>query len=266
MKKPLITLSSDFGPGNIGCGAMEAAIFEIAPQAKVIHWCHNIHSFDIKEGARNLEGIATIGVGFHVCVVDPGVGTKRRGVAIQTGRGDFLIGPDNGLLRPAAEFLGGVVGAWKLTNANYHRKNISPIFHGRDIFAPVAAHLANGIAPEELGPKIDIQTLVAAPYPEAQWKNGEIDCEVIHINENGSCFLNVRAEEFKKEMLFGEKLSYGARHRVTIFYAKTFGDMPKGDTLILPDDFGRVEIAINQGNFALAFDIKRGDKILLKKG
>ncbi len=261
---PLITLSSDFGPGNIGCGAMEAAVFEICPEAKVIHWCHTTHGFDIKGGARNLEGVYKISVGFHVGVVDPGVGTKRRGIAIETKRGDFLIGPDNGLLRPAAEFLEGIVGAWELTHANYHRKNISPIFHGRDIFAPVAAHLANGVAPKELGPTIDVQTLVASPYPEATWKNGELECEVIHINENGSCFLNVRAEEFKKAIRFGKKVSYSTCYHM--LFSKTFGEVPKGDPLILPDDFGRIELAINQGSFALAFGIKRGDKLLLKKG
>lgn len=264
MNFKLVTLSSDFGPGNIGCGAMEAAVFEICPEARVIHLCHTIEPFNIKEGARTLEGVAKLPVGIHVGVVDPGVGTKRKGIAIQTGRGDFLIGPDNGLLRPSAEFLGGIVKVFELANEKYHRKPVSPIFHGRDVFAPASAYLAKGISPDELGPKIDPKKLEPAPYPEAKWDGGKIECEVIHINENGSLFLNVRAEEMEKVVKLGEtiKLPYGARHLVAI-YAKTFGDVPVGKPLILNDDFGRVEVAINQGNFALTFNVKRGDTLTL---
>lgn len=264
----LITLSSDFGSGNIGCGAMEAVIYSICPEARVVHLCHTIEPFNIKEGARMLEGVATLPVGFHVGVVDPGVGTKRKGVAIQTKRGDFLIGPDNGLLRPAAGFLGGVAAVFELTNEQYRRKPVSPIFHGRDIFAPAAAYLAKGIDPKELGPRLDPKMLIPPPYPEARWNGDTLECEVIHINENGSLFLNLRAEEMAKEAKAGDKIElavpYSARHPV-VLYAETFGDVPVGEAVILNDDFGRVEVAVNQDNFALKFGIKRGDKLILRR-
>ncbi len=264
MKFKSITLSSDFDPGNIGCGAMEAAIFEICPEARVIHWCHTIESFNIKEGARMLEGVATLSVGIHVGVIDPGVGTSRKGIAIQTKRGDFLIGPDNGLLRPAAEFLGGIVGVFELANEKYRRNPVSAIFHGRDIFAPAAAYLAKGVSSEALGPKLDPKQLAAAPYPEAKWEGDKIECEVIHINENGSLFLNIRAEELRSQAPQVVELIRGARH-LEIAYGRTFGDVAIGEPVLLNDDFGRVEIAVNQGNFASTFKVKRGEKLLLRR-
>lgn len=266
-----ITLTSDFGPGNIGCGAMEAVIFEIAPKARVVHLCHSIRGFDIKEGAKMLEGVARLPKGIHVGVVDPGVGTERRGVLLQTRRGDFLIGPDNGLLRPAADFLGGIEGCFELTNDHYHHKPVSPIFHGRDIFAPVAAHLAGGVSPKEFGPAVDAKSLAPAPYSEGVWQGDTLCCEVIHINENGSVFLNVRAAEFKKILKQGENLEIshffeppGARHRV-VGFQWVFGEVLPGEPLILEDDFGRMELAVNQGNFSSTFDVKRGDSLVLRR-
>lgn len=262
MNFKLITLSSDFGPGNIGCGAMEAAVFEICPEARVIHLCHTIEPFNTKEGARALEGVVKLPVGIHVGVVDPGVGTKRKGIAIQTKRGDFLIGPDNGLLRPASEFLGGIVNVFELANEKYRRNPVSPIFHGRDVFAPAAAYLARGIEPEELGPNLDPKKLEPAPYPEARWNGETIECEVIHINENGSLFLNIRAEELRSQAPQEVTLRWGAR-LLKLACGQTFGDVPVGSPVILDDDFGRVEVAINQGNFAVAFGVKRGDVLSL---
>lgn len=268
MNIKLITLSSDFGPGNIGCGAMEAVCLEIYPEVRVVHLCHTIEAFNIKEGAKMLEGVYKLPIGFHVGVVDPGVGTLRRGIAIQTRRGDFLLGPDNGLLRPAAEFLGGIVNVFELVNERYRRHPVSPIFHGRDIFAPAAAYLAKGIKPEELGPKLDPAKLAHTPYPEACWQGDQIECEVIHINENGSLFLNIRAEEISKGAKEGDKIELqmtpGARHQVLSF-CRTFGEVPIGQSLILKDDFGRVEVAINQGNFAKHYKVKRGDSLIIRR-
>lgn len=259
-------MSSDFGPGNIGCGAMEAVIFEICPEAKVIHFCHAIPGFDIKDGAKMLEGVAKIPKGIHVCVVDPGVGTKRRGVILETKRGDFLVGPDNGVLVTAADFLGGIVASYSLANEKYQRHPVSPIFHGRDIFAPAAGHLAKGVAPEQFGPQLDLKDLVPAPYPEAKWESNEIKCEVIHINEQGSLFLNIRAEEFLKKLEFGDLARLHLRdEKINLKVKKVFGEIPKGEALILPDDFGRVEVAINQGNFAFTFDVKRGERLSVMK-
>lgn len=266
MRKPLITLSSDFGPGNVGCGAMEAVAASICSEATIVHLCHNITPYDIREGARILECVARTPVGFHVCVVDPGVGTDRRGIVVQTGRGDFLVGPDNGLLLPAATRLEGVKGIWILENETYQNHPVSPIFHGRDVFSPAAAFLANGIDPSELGPSLAHEMLAPPPYKEAFFEGNELCCEVIHINGNGSLFLNLLADTFHQFSRWGETV-FAKIHgkKVALKHQRTFGEVTAGAALILDDDFGRVEVAVNCGNFAKEFSVERGTLLSLTK-
>src|SRR3989344_3034346 len=145
----IITLTSDFEKQSRGVGAMEAVAYEICPEAKVIHLAHGIPDFGITEGAQILESIKRSFVGgvgnYHICVVDPGVGTNRRGIIIKTKRGDHFIGPDNGVFVPATIFLGGCEKVVEITNQKYMRQPVSPIFHGRDVFSPTAAHLSLGV-------------------------------------------------------------------------------------------------------------------------
>jgi len=140
----MITLSSDFGVQTQDVAMMEAAIYEINENEKVIHLAHYIEDFDITTAAWILESVIKIKPAIHVCVVDPGVGTSRKGMIIKTKRGDYLVGPDNGVLIPAARSLG-FEKAVELTNPNLMRQPVCPIFHGRDIFAPAAAHLSKGV-------------------------------------------------------------------------------------------------------------------------
>jgi len=129
MKKPIITLTSDFGVQSQGVGIMEGVALEINPEAHVIHLMHGLPDFNLFYAARIMETINYMPVGFHVCVVDPGVGTKRKPIIIETKRGDFLIGPDNGVLIPATRFLGGIKKIVEITNEKYMRQPVSPIFH-----------------------------------------------------------------------------------------------------------------------------------------
>src|SRR3989338_1644081 len=191
MKQPLITLTSDFGVQSQGIGIMEGVIFEINPDAKVIHLMHGLPDFNLSYAARALETANYLPVGCHVCVVDPGVGTKRKPIIIETKRGDFLIGPDNGVLIPATRFLGGIKKAVEITNRKYMRHPVSPIFHGRYIFSPAAAYLSKGIKIEEFGKILNPGNLVKAPYEEAEIKENEINALVISINKFGSIPLNV---------------------------------------------------------------------------
>src|SRR3989344_1851667 len=128
MSKPLITLTSDFGVQTQGVGAMEAVALGICPEANVVHLMHGLPDFDIIAGSRTMETIAFLPIGIHVCVVDPGVGTKRKAIMI-----------------------GGYEKVFEITNPKYMRQPVSPIFHGRDVFTPAAAHLANGIPIKEFG-------------------------------------------------------------------------------------------------------------------
>ncbi|MBI5135345.1 SAM-dependent chlorinase/fluorinase [Candidatus Uhrbacteria bacterium] len=262
MKRPFISLTSDFGVQSQGVGIMESVAREIAPEAQVVHLMHGLPDFDIRAAARTIETVLYLQIGCHVCVVDPGVGTSRRGIIIKTKRGDYLIGPDNGVLLPAAQMLGGAATVVNIENPRYMPQPVSPVFHGRDVFTPAAAHLANGVAIEEFGPEIAFDSLVAAPYREAVVGDRRIDAEVIHVNKYGSLHLNITHEQWDQLGLpLGQRvtLRFGDKEVLAPFI-QTFGEVQQNQPLILKDDYGRVEVALNMGNFSKQQNIATGDR------
>lgn len=267
MKKPFISLTSDFGVQSQGVGIMEAAALEINPEAHVIHLMHGLPDFDLFYAARTMETLCYMPAGYHVCVVDPGVGTKRKPVIIETGRGDFLIGPDNGVLIPATRFLNGIRKAVEITNEKYMRLPISPVFHGRDIFVPAAAYLSKGVKIEEFGEILDPNNLAKAPYEEAEISGNKINAVVISINKFGSIHLNITHETWDKfNARVGDQISLDINDKsILLPHAVTFGDVDKGKPLILKDDYGRVEVALNMGNFSKKYNVKIGDKCTITK-
>src|SRR5690349_6007049 len=163
MAGPLISFLTDFGAESAPA-VCRAVMWGIAPDARILDLSHSVRKYAIRDGAFLLSRMAGyLPVGTHVAVVDPGVGTPRRPIAIRTGRGDVLVGPDNGLLIPAAHVLGGVAAAHEIANADLFLSKVSSTFHGRDIFSPVGAHLANGLPIAEVGPEVDVPTLRALP-------------------------------------------------------------------------------------------------------
>ncbi len=265
MNRPFISLSTDFGSGNKGIGVMKSVILGICPEALVIDLAHDIEPFDILGGARLFEAVESLMVGCHICVVDPGVGTDRHAIAIETKRGDYLIGPDNGVLLPAASFLGGIVRVHALTNDRYMRLPVSAIFHGRDVFAPAAAHLSNGLSIADFGPLIDSSELHPAPYNEAVYDRGVIRATVIHANHYGNVFLNIRNQELHRLAKTGQTIQLNAGDRtVDLPYRRTFGEVEVGQPVIMDDDFGRIEIAVNQGSFLQILSLKPGDAVELR--
>jgi S-adenosyl-L-methionine hydrolase (adenosine-forming) len=263
--KNFVTLTSDFGKQTQGVGNMEGVVYGINPAAKVIHLMHGIPGFDIFSAARTMETVYYMPIGCHVCVVDPGVGTKRKAIIIKVKRGDYFVGPDNGCLMSAPRLLGGIEKAVEITNEKYMITPVSPIFHGRHIFAPAAAHLANGVSIEEFGKEINIGELVKAPYDEALVKKGSIDATVIHVNHFGSLHLNILHEEWDKlglKLKDKVKLNFAGKD-ILVTFAETFGDVPKGEPVIMKDDYRRVEIAINMGSFVSKYSVEVGDKIFV---
>lgn len=245
---------------------MEAVARDINPEAHVIHLMHGLPDYDITSAARTLETLHDVPVGFHVCVVDPGVGTTRRALIIKVGRGDHLIGPDNGVLIPATRFLGGCVKAITITNAKYMRQPVSPVFHGRDVFMPAAAHLSLGVPMEKFGNEVAFSTLVKAPYEEAVLKGNALHAQVIRINKYGSLHLNILNVQWDSLGIpKGQVVTLQfPEQRVPVPFVETFGDVGKAQPLMLKDDYGRVEVAISQGNFAQQYGIHVGDSCTLQ--
>ena len=267
MKRRFITLTSDFGAQSQGVGIMEAVALEINSEANVIHLMHGLPDFNLFYAARTMETLNYVPLGCHVCVVDPGVGTKRKPIIIKTGRGDYLVGPDNGVLIPATRFLGGIKKAVEITNIQYMRKPVSPIFHGRDIFTPAAAYLSKGVKMEEFGKNIEPKDLVKAPYDEAKIKGNNIYSKIISINKFGSLHLNIMHsawDNFNIQLNNNINLKFKNKS-IQIPCAVTFGDVPKGKPLILKDDYGRVEVALNCGSFKKKYKAEIGDNVLITK-
>ena len=267
MQKPFISITSDFGVQTQGVGIMEGVALSIAPDANVIHLMHGLPEFDIIAAARTMETVRYLPVGCHVCVCDPGVGTSRKAIICEVGRGDHLIGPDNGVFIPATHLLGGLRRVHQITNPRYMKHPVSPIFHGRDIFIPAAAYLSLGVDISEFGPELAPESLTPSPYNEATIEDNEIHAKIIQINRYGSLHLNILHEVWD-----GIGISQGrfltliipGLCNLVVPVCQTFGDVPEGQCLILKDDYGRVEVAINLGSFVEKYPAKVGQEVILR--
>jgi S-adenosylmethionine hydrolase len=254
--RPVISLLTDFGARDPSGAICEGVILGICPDAVVVHISHEVTKYAIRDGALMLWcALPYLPVGVHVAVVDPGVGTARRPVALVTGRGDVLIGPDNGLLRPAGERLGGVVAAHALTSEAHRLHPVSTSFHGRDIFAPAAGHLAAGLDLGQLGPAIDPSTLVGLEIPPAEPIPGGVATSVVYVDTFGNCKLGGLRSDLEASagpMRPGRAVRVRAdgtgEHEMA--WADTFGEVGVGMPILYVDSYDRLTIAVNQGNAA----------------
>lgn len=259
MNRPVITFATDFGPA--APAVCRGVMYGIAPDALIIDINHQIPRYSIRDGAGTLVfALPWMPVGVHVAVVDPGVGTERHGVAILTGRGDILVGPDNGLLVPAAERLGGIAAVHALTNADLMLPVVTSSFHGRDIFAPMAAHLATGTPIEAVGPPLDPATLVRLPMPVPTVADGSLASVIVHVLVYGNVtFAGTPAdlEAAIGPLVPGRPLElefppHGDRPAVVerTVWERTFGRVPVGASLLMADSEGHLSLADNQGDAA----------------
>jgi S-adenosylmethionine hydrolase len=268
MSRPIVTLLTDFGLRDPSAAICKAVVLGICPEAEVIDLAHDVRKYAIGEGALALwSALPWVPVGTHMAVVDPGVGTGRRPVALRVGRGDTLIGPDNGLLVPAAERLGGIVEARELAEPAYRLPAVSATFHGRDVFAPAAAHLAAGVAFPSLGPALDPASLVPSPLPAPRVVEGGLATEIVYVDTFGNAKLSALTAELVAALgspagrRFGVTLGDGRVH--VIPWSPTFGERRPGEPLLYEDSYGRVCIGVNQGNAAEALALVGGLEVTL---
>lgn len=264
--RPLVSLSSDFGIQSEGVGIMKGVVLSLCPSANVIDLTHGIESFSLIDAAREMETVSYLPSGIHVCVVDPGVGTKRHALVIEAVRGDFLIGPDNGVLVPAMTMLGGIKSAWVIRSTGFINIQNSRTFGGRDIFSRAAGWLALGRSCADLASEIPCEQLHKAPYDEAELCDGTLRAKVIHINKFGSAILNIRESRLDDiGVVEGKSFSieFESENPLTIERVRSFAATEIGKSILVPDDYGRVELAINQGNFASTHGLSLGTELLL---
>jgi S-adenosylmethionine hydrolase len=250
-------------------------MYGIAPDALIIDVSHQVPRFSVSEGAGTLVfALPYMPVGVHVAVVDPGVGTERRGVALKVARGDILVGPDNGLLMPAAERLGGIVAARALENPDLMLPVVTSSFHGRDIFAPIAAHLAMGTPFEAVGPAVDPETLVRLDLPAPTIRAGELESQITHVLIFGNVtFAGTTAdlEAAIGPLTPGRRvtLEFPAHHgrpmvTETTVWERTFGSVPLGASVLMEDSEGQLSLADNQGNTAERLGLQLGRPVRIR--
>ncbi len=265
----LIIMITDFGVKDFYVGAMKGAMYKVFPQAKIDEISHGVSKFDIKEGAYTLAKAApefptgTVFVG----VIDPGVGTQRKPIAMKTKNGNYFIAPDNGLLTLIGGSMG-VAEVREITNRDIMRQDVqSSTFHGRDIFGPAAAHLAKGVVFEKIGPVL--KEYVQLPISFAKIVDDAIVGQIDVIDEYGNVITNIRPDLFEKlEIQRGQTIEVEFSHhrRVVCKYVKAYGDVPVGSGVGLFGSGGVFEVAVNQGNLAKELKLETTGKCIVRKG
>jgi hypothetical protein len=249
---PFVTFLSDFGTSDDFAGICHGVINLICPEARVIHITHGIQPQAIGQGARVLAGaIPYLPAGVHLAVVDPGVGSERRAIALRAADGRHFVGPDNGLLIPAAEVCGGVDEAVAITNPRVMLQPVSRTFHGRDIFSPAAARLAGGMPLAELGPAIEPARLVRRSTPDHRVEGSMLHAAVQYIDRFGNIQLAVSAGELDGLFQVGRMAEIDTGDdRYYARCADTFADVGAGEFVLYEDSVGLLSFALNQGNAA----------------
>jgi S-adenosylmethionine hydrolase len=263
-----ITFLSDYGTDDEFAGLCRAVIARIAPDATVTDLTHGVRRHAVAEGAAVLaRALPFAAPGVHLAVVDPGVGSSRRGVAIRAAEDDrLLVGPDNGLLVPALERFGGAVAAVDLSTSPLRLEPVSATFHGRDVFAPVAAHLAAGTALEEAGEPIDPGSLAVAERTVPEIEGERVLAHVVHVDRYGNAALDLGHEHLPAAGLrLGRPVGVDAAgSTLDALYALTFADVAVGQLVLYEDSYRSLALAVNRGSAAEMLGLGPGDEVTLR--
>ena len=266
-----ISLLTDYGLNDEFVGVVKSVMSDIAPNARVIDITHGVRPFDVRGGSLALaRAVQYVPDGIIMAIVDPGVGSSRRAVAVEVagGRGIFL-GPDNGLLGPAVALAGGGERAFELTNVDLHLLTNGATFAGRDVFAPVAAYLANGGELHNVGQEIDVASLMPGLVPIPTEEKHDtfgvgLRCEVAWVDTFGNCQLNVGPEDIAHlgpvlRLVIGDDVRSA---RVVTHFA----DIDPGAIGAVVDSYGMIALAIDRGSAAQALRLEDGDEVLIFQG
>lgn len=260
---------TDYGLEDEFAGVCHGVVKRIAPAAEIIDITHGIAPQHVLQGALVLaETLPYMPIGIHVAVVDPGVGGPRRPIALRDGAGRLYVGPDNGLLLVAADRFGGVELVVELTRKEFMLDPVSPTFHGRDVFAPAAAHLACGVTLDALGSHVDDAELVRLALPRPLVEQGFIQATVLAVDRFGNIRLNVPGGELVPAgMGNGDGIEVEvAGRRYSALAARTFVDVQPGKIVLYEDSSGSLSLAINRGSAARTLAVVVGQEVTLTAG
>lgn len=263
----IVTLLTDYGHRDDFAGVCHGVIRTICPEARIVDITHGIERYDVRRGAIVLRNtLPYMPVGVHVAVVDPQVGTERRAIALRAEDGRVLVGPDNGLLSLAWERCGGIDRVVDITRSPHRLEPVSATFHGRDVFAPVAAHLAAGAALADAGDPLDPASLAVVELPRPRIEDGVLVAHALLLDQFGNAGLDVRHEELAgTEITLGAAIELeigGERHLAT--YAQTFADVGPGELLVYEDAYRTLAIAVNRGDAAATLGLRPDAEVRLQ--
>jgi S-adenosyl-L-methionine hydrolase (adenosine-forming) len=263
----VICFLTDFGLRDDFVGTCHGVIKRIAPEADVIDVTHGIPPQAVLQGALVLANtLPFMPVGVHLAVVDPGVGGSRRPIALRDAAGRLFVGPDNGLLLPAAE-RAGIDHVHEIANPDYALDSISRTFHGRDLFAPAAAHLARGVPLGDLGPPLAVDALARIELPAPVFANDAVEGTMLYVDSFGNIALNLTRDDV-------ESIGVSAGIRVELevtgqrYYAvtaRTFADAREGDVILYEDSYRNMSIAVSSGSAAALLHAEAGRSIRIRR-
>ena len=260
-----LSLLTDYGLDDGFVAACHGVAARIAPGVRIIDITHLVPPGDVRRGAAVLaQTIPYLPPAVHVAVVDPGVGSTRRGIAVEAGDAIF-VGPDNGLLSWAVAAVGGARRAFQLTNGELWLHPVSQTFHGRDIFVPVAAHLAAGGDFGAVGTELAPEELVALPAPTSRVHDREAEGEVMSVDRFGNVQLSIAASDADRIGIgFGSQLVvWCGRRQLTVPYLETFAAVAPGELVAFTDSAGLISLAVNAGDAAQQLGLPPGAHVRL---
>ncbi|MFM2072244.1 MAG: hypothetical protein RLZZ623_2507 [Actinomycetota bacterium] len=273
-----ISFLSDYGSRDESAGVVRAVLRDLAPHAHVIDLTHDIAPFDVRGGSLALaRAVSFVPEGVVLAIVDPGVGTSRHAIAIEVADGaGVIVGPDNGLLAPAVSMAGGAGRSVVLSNTDFHLAVSGFISAGRDVFAPVTAHLCNGVDIAELGDLVDPDTLMPGMVPLPREDGGAIVCEVLWVDRFGNCQLNLGPDEIaslastlgdRLRVSVGDLANHSGQGAPAVRVAsleRTFASVGVGAVGLVVDAHGMLSLVLDRRSAADELGIGAGDQVLLE--
>jgi len=263
-----VTFLSDYGLEDVFVGVCKGVIARIAPHVRIIDVCHLIAPQDVEQASIQLAGaMAFLPVGVHLAMVDPQAARPARGVVVRAGDGSVLVGPDNGVLSQAWSERGGAVEAVEIDNRELWLDNVHATFRGRDVFAPVAAHLASGVKLSEVGPAIDLDSLIRLGANDAVVDDDHVHAEIRAVDHFGNVSLNIaRADLEAAGIALGDTVELRCNGRtIAVPFTHTFGEVAAGRLTLCEDSFRAVQLAVNAGRASQELRVNRGDPIVIAR-
>jgi S-adenosylmethionine hydrolase len=263
-----LTFLSDYGLDDVFVGVCKGIVARIAPAARVIDVCHHVAPQDVTQGALLLaSSVSYLPAGVHLALVDPFGAERARGIAVQPAAGGILVGPDNGLLSLAWQVLGGVRRAHVLENRDLWLQRPSQTFRGRDIFAPVAAHLLAGTQIADVGPVVAAGELVRLDLRDATVDDDHVHAEVRHVDHFGNLSLNAARSDLEAAgITLGDRVEIRCNGRsLTVPFVASHAEVPSGSAVLTEDAFRALTLSVNLGHAARELRLSQGDAVVVSR-